>query len=145
MRRRTGFTSEEDQLLRELVEKGRGDPDWPEIARSFDGKTGRQCRERWRNYLDGNGNYSLWTEKEDILLEALHRRFGRDWEKIAQKMKTGRTGISVRNRWESHLAKKVSSHTHVRASEYVLSSDFDDPDLEMPTWDLYEEYDEKAV
>ena len=54
------WTPEEDEAIRKLVEKY-GTKTWSVIAEqivkefAIDGRTGKQCRERWHNHL---GNFS---------------------------------------------------------------------------------------
>jgi len=38
---------------------------WGLIGSRLNGRTGKQCRERWHNQLDPNINKNAWTETEE--------------------------------------------------------------------------------
>lgn len=38
---------------------------WGLIGSKLNGRTGKQCRERWHNQLDPNINKDEWTEEEE--------------------------------------------------------------------------------
>ena len=61
------FSSEEDKKLAEVVEK-LGAKRWKVIASFIDGKTARQCRDRYTNYLRPDLVFDRWTPEEDLLL-----------------------------------------------------------------------------
>lgn len=61
------WSNEEDRNLRDLVEKY-GAKNWSAIAKQFQGRIGKQCRERWHNHLNPMINKDKWTESEDELL-----------------------------------------------------------------------------
>ena len=100
------FDHVEDEKLKRLVNKF-GQDDWNLIASKMRGRTVRQCRERWINYLDPNLNKSQWTEEEDKLLYQKFNEIGRKWKIISSFFKN-RTDINVKNRWlmlERHRLK----------------------------------------
>jgi hypothetical protein len=46
---------------------------WGLIGSKLNGRTGKQCRERWHNQLDPNINKNEWTEEEEQrLLDVSH-------------------------------------------------------------------------
>jgi len=55
------WTEEEDKLLRELAQK-HGTKSWRDISNYFNKmfpnskRTGKQCRDRWRNYINPDIN-----------------------------------------------------------------------------------------
>lgn len=61
------FTPEEDRKLVELVAIN-GPRKWSKIAQGMDGRTGRQCRDRFQNYLNPRIAVREWTAAEDQLL-----------------------------------------------------------------------------
>jgi hypothetical protein len=91
------FTSEEDQILRTLVQAART-PDWQRIATSLTNRTPRQCKERWAKYLDPNISSNDWTEDEDEILRHKFDEFGSRWIKIATFLPS-RTDYMVKNRF----------------------------------------------
>lgn len=94
---RAKFDAEEDEHLKRVVEKY-GTNDWELIAIKIRGRTARQCRERWTNYLNPAIDNSEWTEEEDALLLEKHEEIGRHWKAIAEFF-PNRTDIAVKNRW----------------------------------------------
>jgi len=49
---------------------------WREVAEHFDGRLGKQCRERWYNQLDPSINTGPWTGPEDERLLKAQAKFG---------------------------------------------------------------------
>ena len=90
------FTKEEDQKLCELVEKY-GQTEWAKVAREMPNRNPRQCRERWRNYMDPRLNTLEWSQDEDNLLLLKYQEIGPHWNKINQAF-PNRSINSVRNR-----------------------------------------------
>lgn len=91
------FTPEEDMKLRHLVET-HGDHNWKLVASNLPGRTTRQCRERWRNYLSPLVKSITWTPEQDQRLEQLTELYARHWSNIA-KLFPFQTNTSVKNRW----------------------------------------------
>jgi hypothetical protein len=75
------WTEEEDRTIIRAV--GRGEMKWSNIAKLLTNRNGKQCRERWFNHLDPQLKKTPWSEEEDELLIAVHRRLGNAWTKIA--------------------------------------------------------------
>jgi hypothetical protein len=104
---RKRFTAEEDDLIRERVER-HGDPHfapWSEIAAHVPGRTPRQVRERFQHYLGPHVSTEPWTSDEDDLLCRLHDQLGSNWAAIATRL-PGRTNAAVKNRWNTAFKKK---------------------------------------
>ena len=103
---RNKFTQQEDERLISLI-KENGAKRWKSIARKMSGKTARQCRDRYMNYLrEGLGNRP-WTDDEDYLLSQKVKEIGTHWSKIVIFFK-GRSTNNIKNRWYTfHLKKKV--------------------------------------
>jgi hypothetical protein len=96
---RRKFSHEEDAALKALVEKN-GTGNWGLIAGYLKGRTARQCRERWRNYLAPGISTEPWSPEDDQLLSEKHKELGSQWSKIA-KFFPNRTDVNVKNRWTS--------------------------------------------
>ena len=71
--KRRKFTKEEDDTLVQLVDQY-GTKSWDHIAEHMAGRTGRQCRDRYRNYLVPGYFNGQWTQEEDdiILICSFH-------------------------------------------------------------------------
>jgi hypothetical protein len=96
------FTTNEDLKLTELAKvypQG-----WSVIAQFMPGRTARQCRERYRSYLNPSVNHSAWSEEEDQLLIKLVREQGRKWSDFA-KYFNGRSCNALKNRYNVHLVR----------------------------------------
>jgi hypothetical protein len=100
---RRKFTREEDLMLRSLVEKF-GTHHWHAIARSLPGRSARQCRDRYMNYLMDSLIRNPWTHEEDIFLIVQVHRIGPKWVRIG-RMLNGRSATSVKNRWYKRVRK----------------------------------------
>jgi hypothetical protein len=70
------------------------------------GRTPRQCRERWENYLAPGARKMSWTAQEDQLVIVSQQKWGNKWAKIAALI-PGRTDNAVKNRWNSALRRRV--------------------------------------
>ena len=81
------FSSQEDEMLRELVKKF-GEYNWTKISSNLIGRNERQCHDRWFYYLSPSVNKDPWTQEEDDLLRKLIEDVGPRWVNIAKLMKT---------------------------------------------------------
>ena len=89
------FTAEEDVKLKKLVDEyGK---EWTKIASLLPGRTGRQCRDRWANYIDPSISTKPWSQDEDSRLLQKYAETGAHWRVIANCF-PGRSINNVRNR-----------------------------------------------
>ena len=92
---KTPWTFDEDNLLKALVAE-RGQKQWQEIANEINKnlgnskREGKQCRERWINFLSPDIRREPWTPNEDLLLLDTHQKIGNQWAQIAKEIR-GRT------------------------------------------------------
>ncbi|KAH0793122.1 Myb-like DNA-binding domain containing protein [Histomonas meleagridis] len=91
------FTEAEDDKLSKLVSIF-GCKDWIMISKLMETRNPRQCRERWKNYLNPELRKDPWTPEEDKLLCQKHDELGAKWNKIARFF-NNRSDNSLRNRW----------------------------------------------
>ncbi|EAY07307.1 Myb-like DNA-binding domain containing protein [Trichomonas vaginalis G3] len=98
---RKRFSPEEDAILKKLVQV-EGIKDWEEISEQLPGRTSRQCRDRYNNYLFKEIVKRPWTPEEDRIIIEKNKIYGNSWSKIAQFL-VGRSGNNVKNRWHKYL------------------------------------------
>ena len=101
---KTKWTPEEDKLLSDAVQEF-GTNNWTLIATRVQGRTGKQCRERWTGQVCPTISKLDWTQAEDMILFQYQRVFGNKWAKIAQFL-PNRSPISVKNRWNWYVRHK---------------------------------------
>lgn len=90
------FTKKEDQLINYFVNLI-GTKKWASIAKFINGRTAKQCRDRYVNYLKPGITNIEWTKKEDDLLIELYNKHGPKWS-IINKCFKNRNQISLKNR-----------------------------------------------
>jgi hypothetical protein len=91
------FSLAEDVLLRELVQSS--DPvNWSSVASHFPDRNGRQCRDRWVNYVNPTITNTPWTADEDRLLDEKFEELGTRWIRIAVAFPR-RSASQIKNHW----------------------------------------------
>lgn len=122
IRTKSKFTALEDSKLKDLVNQY-GTLDWKKISNYMTGRTARQCRERWINYLSPNTNSSPFTSDEDELLRKLYSEIGPKWAQMSKSFHN-RTDINLKNRWITLLRKdadqKNENDNHIKRNNYKL-------------------------
>ena len=98
------WTPAEEHDLMKLV-KIYGNKRWSYIAQLINGRTGKQCRERWLNHLRPNIKKDEWTAEEERILAEGHSKLGTKWSSLA-KLLPGRTENSIKNHWNATLRCK---------------------------------------
>jgi myb proto-oncogene protein len=111
------WTAVEDSKLKDAVQL-HGGKGWAAISALVPGRTGNQCRQRWRHTLDPNialtaGGTGKWEEDEDIKLkDKVQLHDDKDWAEISALV-PGRTGKQCRQRWRHALdANTGRASTH---------------------------------
>jgi hypothetical protein len=102
------FSPEDDERIVEAV-GNQEYPNWNEVAQCVPGKTGRQCRERFQHYLRPNLVQTPWTAAEDELIRKFYGEYGPNWARIAMHFNGQRTNNNIKNRWNNHLARNMTS------------------------------------
>jgi hypothetical protein len=91
------FSPAEDRRLSEVV-NFLGSKDWDEVASHMPGRNPRQCRERWKNYVNPTIMRLPWTPSEEMLLEQKIAELGPKWELISRCF-PNRSRNYVKNHW----------------------------------------------
>ncbi|KAL4497080.1 hypothetical protein ABPG72_002236 [Tetrahymena utriculariae] len=100
------WTAEEDEKLIYWVQQY-GPYKWSQCSELINGRSGKQCRERWFNNLNPNVKKGNWTQEEDNAIFRGYLSHGSSWSKIAKNLE-GRTENSVKNRFYSTVRKLLS-------------------------------------
>lgn len=119
------FSKQEDEKLMYLVKNCGKKLDWRTISLDMVGRTPRQCRERYMNYLDPRLVKSEWTREEDNLILNEYNKIGNRWQRISE-MLCGRSASSVRNRIVFLLKlekKKLNSSDTATESDNDIKSE----------------------
>lgn len=99
------FSPEEDQRLLNFVLE-HGSQSWNTAAIYLgNGRTSRQCRERFQNYLDPKLNQLPFTKEEDELLWKLYLDFGSRWT-MMKPFFVNRSAVNLKNHFCSISRKK---------------------------------------
>ncbi|XP_004489415.1 transcription factor MYB1-like isoform X2 [Cicer arietinum] len=106
--RKGAWNKMEDELLTTCVQQY-GEGKWHLVPiRTGLNRCRKSCRLRWLNYLKPSIKRGEFTEDEVDMMKRLHRLLGNRWSLIAGRL-PGRTPNDVKNYWNTHIHKKVSS------------------------------------
>lgn len=108
--------------------------DWKQVEKCMNGRTAKQCRERWLLNIDPSINKSEWKSEEDRSLLQLQQKFGNKWSKIKDVMGTNRTENAVKLRFnflnrqeqkygESFLKTMKYSNKDVCVTQWTIAQD----------------------
>lgn len=112
------WSKDEDKLLLDLTEKYE-EKNWEDIATHFEGKSPKQCFNRWKKI---NTQTELikgpWTYEEDRkLLKWIQLEGPKKWSMCAETI-PGRTGKQCRERWFNAL------NPQVKKGEWTIEEDY---------------------
>eukprot|EP01137_Pigoraptor_chileana_P012667 Opistho-2@65263 len=88
------WTQQDDVLLSAIVQQ-LGTRNWSDIAKRLNGRTAKQCRERWQGYLDPGLDRRPFTVHEQHILASSRHTLGNKWSEIA-KLLPGRSETMIK-------------------------------------------------
>lgn len=103
---RKKFSPEEDKKLKKLVET-MNTYKWDDIAKYMPGRNGRQCRDRYKNYLSSSYFNGQWTVEEDSILRNKYFELGPQWSRLTQFF-NNRSCNAIKNRWNYYVSKHLN-------------------------------------
>lgn len=119
------FTPEEDEALKILINQV-GSLNWLKISELMPGRSAKQCRDRYVNYLLEPQKNEPWKDEEDEIIYSLFTIIGPKWTEISKHI-PGRSGNNVKNRWYKHLYKKYNSfNQHMINTNSIIQGDNDE-------------------
>lgn len=120
---RSQFTKSEDELLKILVQKN-GDYDWNTVAKGIPGKTPRQCRDRFKNYLSPQIVNGRWTKEEEAVLIMQYSKFGPKWARLNQFF-PNRSVTNIKNHFSS-IYRSITKRLQANARKNELIQKLDE-------------------
>ena len=97
---------------------------WADLAPQLPGRTGKQIRDRWVNYLNPAINHLPFSREDDLLLWQGHKEHGKRWVEISVKIfHSTRSENHIKNRWYSaafkkFIAKEIGIDAYVDSKQY---------------------------
>jgi hypothetical protein len=95
-----------------------GPSKWSQCAEFINGRSGKQCRERWFNTLHPEVRRGGWSPEEDYIIFKKYNEVGSKWSQISKEL-PGRTENSIKNRFYSTLRRIAAETKKIRGG--VLS------------------------
>ena len=111
------WNKEEDDILKKWVADN-GPRHWNNCAKLIQERTGKQCRERWRNCLNEGIKKGEWTAEENLLVLKLYDKF-KSYKKMGIVF-PGRTENSLKNRFFIQLRKVALKNKKDNVSKIKL-------------------------
>ncbi|AET40616.1 Cef1p Ecym_6234 [Eremothecium cymbalariae DBVPG len=94
------WTNLEDQILKAAIQKY-GTHSWNKVASLLQKKNGKQCQNRWNEFLNPRLNFEKWSRDEDTRLLSLSKQLPNQWRSIGDML--GRTPQLCINRYHQLL------------------------------------------
>lgn len=107
--RKGQWKEEEDAIVLRVIATSSEHPftQWADLAPMLPGRSGKQIRDRWVNYLNPAINHLPFSREDDLKLWAGHRELGKRWVEISVKIfNSTRSENHIKNRWYSAAFKK---------------------------------------
>ncbi|KAG2491470.1 hypothetical protein HYH03_010255 [Edaphochlamys debaryana] len=81
---------------------------WVEVAKHVPTRTGKQCREKWRNDLRPDISKEPWSSREEYIVCRIHCQVGNQWADIGRFL-PGRAENSIKNHYNATLRSKAEA------------------------------------
>ena len=120
------WTKEHDTYLKSLVGMY-GVSDWHIVAECMNNKfnkaqrTGKQCKDRWRSYLDSNSGRQSWSDRERYMLLVAHQKHKNRWSEVAMMLKKQSSNM-IKNRFYT-LFRKIKNK--IKNDDLIISTSLD--------------------
>ena len=105
------WTPEENHIIFDYVKKF-GEKNWNKCAEFIKNRTGKQCREHWKNCLDPKIKKGDWTLEEDLYIMIFYKRCHGSWRELIHLFEN-RTENSIKNRFFSELRKIAANELNI--------------------------------
>lgn len=116
--RRGTWSRSEDDLLRRVLTYSHGQT-WEWVGKHLLGRNGKQCRERWVNYLDPALARTQMGKEEKTALARIIRTHGRAWTQVTKRLNMWRSLHSLRGARGPNEVKNMSNTAQF---EHILSA-----------------------
>ena len=97
------WSPKENNIIIEYV-KQFGEKNWNKCAEFIKNRTGKQCREHWKNCLNPKIKKGEWTLEEDLFIMLFYKKCHGSWRELIHLFEN-RTENSIKNRFFSQLRK----------------------------------------
>eukprot|EP01022_Parablepharisma_sp_SALTPOND_P012415 TRINITY_DN1593_c0_g1_i2.p1 TRINITY_DN1593_c0_g1~~TRINITY_DN1593_c0_g1_i2.p1 ORF type:complete len:549 (-),score=29.25 TRINITY_DN1593_c0_g1_i2:1193-2839(-) len=120
------WTKEKDNYLRSLIETY-GDSDWHIVAECMSNKfkdfpiTSKDCRNRFKIYLDTSGGKQSWSDRERYLLLVAHQKYKNRWSDVARMLHKQSSNL-IKNRFYT-LFRKIRNR--IKNNDLATTSPLD--------------------
>jgi len=106
---------------------------WSKISNEVPGRSGKQCRDRWINYLDPNLIESAWTKEEDTRLFHLASSHANQWAFISRAL-PGRSKNQIKAR-----LRQLDRSLHLEVEQQNLMTPFLENNQSLgELWDMFD-------
>lgn len=137
------WTYQEDAMLRNAMATtvGGARRTWKMVASCVNGKSPKQCRERWMNHLDPELSLEPFDADEDQTVKALYETLGSSWTTVAQLLNDwrrlhGYTGRRSDGRCKNHIVTGVAKNEVLKEPRFDSIFDQESASFEQVDDDL---------
>lgn len=123
-----------NRLLHSVRKHGLENINWADVAKDVPGRTGKQCREKWKNDLRPDISKEPWTLQEEYILALAHSKHGNRWADIA-KFLPRRAENTIKNHW--YATNRAKAEVKTRTFLWVYG-DMVDKKLLTPCQDTFD-------